>query len=85
VVPLAHDQFDNAARVKALGAGAGLPASKLDAARLARTLARQLGDGELPARCAAIAQRFASGQAMQDLCVRLEALAQAGKTAEPGQ
>jgi rhamnosyltransferase subunit B len=85
VVPLAHDQFDNAARVKALGAGAGLPASKLDAARLARMLERQLGDGELPARCAAIARHFAPGQAMQDLCVRLEALAPAGKTAEPGQ
>jgi hypothetical protein len=48
-------------------------------------LERQLGDGELPARCAAIARHFAPGQAMLDLCVRLEALAPAGKTAEPGQ
>src|SRR5206468_2618186 len=35
VAPLAHDQFDNAARVTALGAGHGLRAAKLDAARLA--------------------------------------------------
>jgi rhamnosyltransferase subunit B len=74
VVPLAHDQFDNAARIEALGAGAGLPASRLDTARLARTLHRLLGDAALARRCRDIGLRFVSGQALQDLCARLEAL-----------
>lgn len=75
VVPLAHDQFDNAARVAALGAGAGLPAAKLDDARLARTLERMLADDGLAGRCLEISRRFAPGQALGGLCARLEALA----------
>jgi rhamnosyltransferase subunit B len=75
VVPLAHDQFDNGARVEALGAGASLPARTLDAARMARTLHRVLGDETLARRCREIGRQFAPGQALQGLCARLEALA----------
>jgi rhamnosyltransferase subunit B len=75
VVPLAHDQFDNAARVVALGGGAVLPASRLDAPRLARRLQGLLDDSALPERCRAIAARSAPDAAMQHLCMRLEALA----------
>jgi rhamnosyltransferase subunit B len=42
VVPLAHDQFDNGARVAALGAGASLPAARLNERRLVRKLAALL-------------------------------------------
>ena len=75
VVPLAHDQFDNAARVEALGAGASLRARTLDAARLARTLHRLLGDDTLAGRCRDISRPFAPEQALRGLCARLEALA----------
>jgi rhamnosyltransferase subunit B len=75
VVPLAHDQFDNAARVVALGVGASLPASRLDAARLARALESLLANEELDLRCREISRRVAPGAALQQLCVRLEALA----------
>jgi rhamnosyltransferase subunit B len=75
VVPLAHDQFDNAARVAALGAGSGLPASRLDDARLARTLRQMLADEGLAGRCREISRRFAPGQALGGLCARLEVLA----------
>ena len=75
VVPLAHDQFDNAARVQALGAGASLRARSLDATRLARTLQRLLGDEALARRCAALGQGCAPEDALQGLCARLEALA----------
>ena len=75
VVPLAHDQFDNAARVQALGAGASLRARSLDATRLARTLQRLLGDDALARRCGAISQGCAPEDALQGLCARLEALA----------
>jgi rhamnosyltransferase subunit B len=75
VVPLAHDQFDNAARIEALGVGAGLPASRLGTARLARLLHRLLGDAALARRCREIGLRFASGQALEGLCARLGTLA----------
>lgn len=42
VVPLAFDQFDNGARVDALGAGAVLPHSRLNGRRLAAALATLL-------------------------------------------
>ena len=74
VVPLAHDQFDNAARVTAVGTGASLPASKLDDARLVRTLGRMLADEGMAGRCRELSRRFLPGDALQALCVRLEAL-----------
>jgi rhamnosyltransferase subunit B len=75
IVPLAHDQFDNAARVRALGAGASLPASRLDEAGLKRALQHMLDDDELARRGHGIAQRFTPQQALEDLCVQLETLA----------
>jgi rhamnosyltransferase subunit B len=75
VVPLAHDQFDNGARVRALGAGASLPAWRLNDARLAQALQQLLGDEALPRRCRDLSQRFAPEPTLQGLCARLEALA----------
>jgi rhamnosyltransferase subunit B len=75
VVPLAHDQFDNAARVVALGVGAALPAAKLGDARLAGALAALLDDPQLARRCRETSLRFDPGQALAGLCARLEALA----------
>jgi rhamnosyltransferase subunit B len=74
VVPLAHDQFDNAARVAALGVGASLPASRLDDARLAQALAALLDDPDLAQRCRETSLRFGPGPAMQALCTELEGL-----------
>jgi rhamnosyltransferase subunit B len=72
VVPLAHDQFDNALRVRALGAGASLPAARVDAARLARSLARLLAN---PQHARAAAARFDGTDASAAIAARLEALA----------
>jgi rhamnosyltransferase subunit B len=83
VVPLAHDQFDNAARVTALGVGASLPAAKLDDVRLARTLGRMLADEGMAGRCRELSRRFLPGNVLQALCSRLEMLA--GATDERGQ
>ena len=44
IVPFAHDQFDNAARIARLGAGRTLSRSRCTAGRLARELAALLGD-----------------------------------------
>ena len=58
VVPLAHDQFDNGARVAALGVGRSLPATRLTQGRLLRCLEALLDDEGLPARCRAVAAYF---------------------------
>lgn len=72
VVPLAHDQFDNAMRVRALGAGASLPAARVEAARLARGLARLLAN---PERARAAGARFGTPDASAAIAARLETLA----------
>jgi rhamnosyltransferase subunit B len=51
VVPFAHDQFDNAARVEALGAGLRLPAARLTGLRLTRQLHALLASKGVLAAC----------------------------------
>ena len=75
VVPLAHDQFDNGARVAALGVGASLPARRLDAARLARRLDDLLASGAVGERARALAAQVAGDDALARVWPALEALA----------
>lgn len=75
VVPLAHDQFDNAHRVALLGAGARLRATRLDTARLVQALRRVVGDAAIAGRCKTLAHHFMMAQPLPGLCARLEALA----------
>ena len=74
VVPFAWDQFDNAARVVALGAGDSLPASRLRAGGLARRLRTLLAASSVQEACTQVASRF--GEAAVDearrLCLRIE-------------
>ena len=74
VVPFAHDQFDNAARVTALGAGFTLPATRLSAARLAYSLRRVLSSRALAVNCRALASRFAPHPDIDPLCAVLVTL-----------
>jgi len=78
VVPLAHDQFDNAARVVALGVGASLPAARVSESRLAAVLGRLVGNADLARQCGQVAARFAGGDPMRALRERLETLAGEG-------
>jgi len=78
VVPLAHDQFDNAARVVALGVGASLPAARVSRQRLAAALTGLVGDAALARRCGQVAVRFEGGDPMRALRERLETLAGEG-------
>ena len=80
VVPLAHDQFDNAARVAALGVGASLHASRVTPKRMASALRQVVGVDRVARRCAEVAARFAAPSAIDALCDRLEALATSGGT-----
>lgn len=58
LMPLAHDQFDNAARVERLGVGAGIPAPKFNAARLTNALRRLLDAPSVAAACRSAAERL---------------------------
>jgi UDP:flavonoid glycosyltransferase YjiC (YdhE family) len=57
-MPLAHDQFDNAARVEQLNVGASIPAPKFNAARLTSALQRLLASQPVAAACRSAAQRL---------------------------
>jgi len=78
VVPLAHDQFDNAARVRALGVGVSLRADRVNAARLADRLMQLTDSAAVAAQCRAVSARFAGNDPMQSVVERLEALADEG-------
>ena len=75
IVPLAYDQFDNAARVSALAAGCALPGGGAGARprALAHALARMLGSSEIAAGCARAAALAAADEHC-DLAGMAEAL-----------
>jgi rhamnosyltransferase subunit B len=75
VVPLAHDQFDNGARVTALGVGASLPAGRLNERRLVRALGDLLEAPGLGERTRAVAERFQPAAGIDRMCDALEGLA----------
>jgi rhamnosyltransferase subunit B len=75
VVPLAHDQFDNAARVERLGVGAVLHARRVTPGRMARGLLRVVAVGEVALHCSEARLHFAEPDGIDALCERLEVLA----------
>ena len=75
VVPLAHDQFDNGARVEALGVGLSLPATRLTTRRLVAGLEALLDDERLRGRCRAVAENFAGDGEVEEVVRALEKLA----------
>lgn len=74
VIPFAHDQFDNAARVEALGVARVLAAARLDAAHLERSLQKLLFSPQIAAQCESVALRFGEGPALGAVCAALAAL-----------
>jgi len=75
IVPLAYDQFDNAARVAALDAGVGVPGGAAGARprALAAALRRLLDSEAIRAGCARAA-RLAAADAGADLAAQVERL-----------
>lgn len=60
ITPMAHDQFDNAARIQRLGAGETLHFARASAKRLAALLAPLLSEGRYQSAAAALAPRIAA-------------------------
>jgi rhamnosyltransferase subunit B len=75
VVPLAHDQFDNGARVEALGVGLSLPATRLNTRRLVAGLETLLDDDGLRGRSRAVAGNFGDDAGVEEVVTALETLA----------
>jgi rhamnosyltransferase subunit B len=71
IIPLAHDQFDNAERVKALGVGARLDATRVTAQRLEAALQGLFDTPGLDARCSQVAARFDHGALFEQACAAL--------------
>jgi UDP:flavonoid glycosyltransferase YjiC (YdhE family) len=61
VVPRAHDQFDNGARVEKLGAGLMLPYPRYKSGTVAHVLKKILDDKKMEATCAKVAGYFEPG------------------------
>lgn len=77
IIPLAHDQFDNAERVKALGVGARLDATRLHAASLAAALTDLLDAPGLAVNLARVAAHFDQGARFEAACAALVQRSQA--------
>jgi UDP:flavonoid glycosyltransferase YjiC (YdhE family) len=75
VMPFAHDQPDNAARLCKLGVAAALPSPDAGGARVARALDRLLSSPRVQARCLDYAQRLRHSDALADATVTLECYA----------
>jgi UDP:flavonoid glycosyltransferase YjiC (YdhE family) len=58
LMPLAHDQFDNAQRIRSLGMGDWLPANRFSTERLSTILHRLLDAPNVLKNCQSIAQRL---------------------------
>jgi rhamnosyltransferase subunit B len=76
VVPFAWDQFDNAARIKALGVATSLPAPRLRLRKLQAAMASLFHDDGVKNRCTQIAARFKQGQGTEALCRSVESALQ---------
>ncbi len=59
LMPLAHDQFDNGARIIRLGVGESIPAKRFIGLRLADALARLFGSTTTQAACRNVSERLA--------------------------
>ena len=73
VMPMAHDQPDNARRVKALGLGDWIAPARFTGPRVARRLGTLLADASLAHRCAELAPRIDFDAGLLRACDAIEA------------
>jgi rhamnosyltransferase subunit B len=87
IAPFAWDQFDNGARIVALGAGMVTPAKRLHPRKLARSLQTLATSDAIRARCSQLAAHFIPPHDASALCREVERLVLArhddGEPADP--
>jgi rhamnosyltransferase subunit B len=74
ITPFAHDQFDNADRVRRLGVGRSVRASRYTARSATRALAAVLDDAAVAGACRTVAQRLVGDDSMDRTCELVERL-----------
>ena len=74
VTPFAHDQPDNAARLKRLGVAVVIPARKYTARRIAAALQMLLDSPQVARACRDVASRFAGVDPLERTCDLIESL-----------
>ena len=74
VMPMAHDQPDNAERLEALGAGRAVPPRKFTGRRLAQTLDELLASPSVAVACRTIAARLQRSAGVTETATLLERL-----------
>jgi UDP:flavonoid glycosyltransferase YjiC (YdhE family) len=85
IMPLSHDQPDNAARLKRMGVGDSLPPAAFRAERLTPMLARLLESAQVRARCAEVAGRFEGVDPFGDACVVVDQFVEQIAAAAPAR
>jgi len=72
IAPFAWDQFDNGARIAALGAGMVIPAQRLRPRNLAQSLQKLYASDDIRAQCSILASRFTPSHDPVSLCREVE-------------
>jgi len=83
IMPMAHDQFDNASRVEKLGVGASIKRSNFLPQPVAERLRKLLEDPAIGARAKEIAKRFEGARSIDVACDHVETLAKSAKARTP--
>lgn len=83
VMPMSHDQPDNAHRLERLGVGKSLWPRDFEGPTVAEQLATLLGSADVQARSRELAQRIDFDQALAESCQAIEALAARGRGKSP--
>jgi UDP:flavonoid glycosyltransferase YjiC (YdhE family) len=81
IMPLAHDQFDNAARVRRLGAGDWLPSSRFRGPAVASKLGGLIGSQAVQAACRGISEKYSGRDGIAATADAIETFGRA-RTAE---
>jgi UDP:flavonoid glycosyltransferase YjiC (YdhE family) len=74
IMPLAHDQFDNANRIHRLGAGGSIPVKKYRAANVAAALRPMVETPNVRETCREVARRFDGFTPLEEACDLVEKL-----------
>ena len=72
IMPLAHDQHDNAARVRRMGVGMEIATKHYQARNVVTTFAAILSNVQLPAACRGVADRFKGHDPIGRTCDLIE-------------
>jgi UDP:flavonoid glycosyltransferase YjiC (YdhE family) len=74
VMPMSHDQPDNAARVERLGVARSLPPARFKPPAVARLLAELIDSPDVAQRCRGVAQKFHGTEPIGEACRLIEEL-----------